>query len=75
MGCTFYRVLMRETGSDNWTSLGVSAQGKFAQAYGKGVGLRFFDHASAAAAMRAAKNYFEFADRIETWEVSEVHEK
>ena len=74
MGCTFYRVLMREAGSDTWTALGVSAEGRFAQAYGKGVGMRFFDHASAAAAMRAAQNYFEYASRIGTWKVSEVNE-
>ena len=76
MGATYFKVEMREKGGENppLTALGVLLDGRFVQAYGTGVGLRFFDHASAVKGMHAAQRYFEFRDRIAEWKVVEVHE-
>ena len=73
MGCTYFKVEMREKNSDNWTALGVLQNGAFVQAYGVGAGLKFFDHESATGGMRAAMKYFDYADRIADFKVSEVH--
>ena len=74
MGATYFKVMLRERGSDTWTALGVGADGEFAQAYGLGRGLRFFDHGTAAAVMRAAQHYAVRGADIDEWKVSQVRE-